>query len=234
MALPKLTTPKYELNIPSTGKTINYRPYLVREEKILMIAMESEDDKQMTSAITDIIASCTFDEIDVTKLTMSDVEYIFAKLRAKSVGETTLVHLPCEKCEHMNEVTINLDKELNVTAPGETKIVITSDIIMVMKYPAMKDYLDLSNIEQSEVDKVFSLLSICIDSIVSGDEIFEASTHSRKELIEFLESLNQTQFKSVQAFIETMPHTFVKVAYTCKYCNHDHDIELKGLKNFFG
>ena len=134
MALPKISTPKYELTIPSTGKSIEYRPYLVREEKLLMIALESADEMQMVSAIKQIVAACTFDVVDVNRLAMFDVEYIFAKLRAKSVGETAKVSLDCDKCEAKNNVTINIEDDINVTEQADPKIVKTLRTLKLINY----------------------------------------------------------------------------------------------------
>lgn len=233
MALPKLNVPKYELKIPSTGKKASYRPYLVKEEKILMLAIESDDQAQMTNALKDIIAACTFGEISVNKLTLFDVEYIFAKLRSKSVGETSKVKLPCESCETSNEVDIDLDS-VGITEIPNKKIELTDDTGMIMKFPSMSDYLDIQNSDADNVDKIFAVISACIESIYSGDEMFDAATHSKEELNEFIESLNTEQFARVNAYLSKMPTAFVMANFKCSNCNHENEIELKGMMNFFG
>jgi hypothetical protein len=234
MALPKLTAPKYELTIPSTKKTVGFRPYLVKEEKILMIAMESEDDNQMTVAIKQIIDACTFNELDVNKLAMFDIEYIFAKLRAKSVGENVNVKLPCESCEHSNTVSINLETEIQVSEGAEENIKLTDDTGLIMKYPSMADYQDMQNSKESDIDKIFIMITLSINSIYSGDELFDAKSHSRAELIEFIDSLNADQFKKIRNFLDKIPVAYVNAKFKCESCNHENNIELKGLKNFFG
>jgi hypothetical protein len=170
MALPKLNTPKYDLKIPSTGTEITYRPYLVREEKILMIAMESEDQKSMSKALLDIIESCTTD-VKTSKLTMFDVEYIFAKLRAKSVGETSEVSVKCDKCEADNKTKVNLE-EVSITDLPDTKIELTPTTGLVMKFPSMNDYTDIQNEESlSNVDTIFAIIISSIESIYYGDNL---------------------------------------------------------------
>lgn len=233
MALPKLNTPKYDLKIPSTGTEIAYRPYLVREEKILMIAMESENQKSMSKALLDIIESCTTD-VSAAKLTMFDVEYIFAKLRAKSVGETSEVSVKCEKCEADNKVKISLD-EVSITSLPDTKIELTPTTGLVMKFPSMNNYTDIQNEDKlSNVDKIFSVIISSIESIYDGENLYQAGDHTRSELSEFIESLNSNQFKLIQEFLDSMPQAYVKLKYKCEECGHDHDSDLKGMMNFFG
>jgi hypothetical protein len=234
MALPKINTPKYELTIPSTGKSIEYRPYLVREEKLLMLALESESEMQMVSAIKDIVSACTFDVVDVNRLAMFDIEYMFAKLRAKSVGETAKVTLDCDSCEAKNEVVINIEEDISTTEKKDSKIALTDNMGLVMKYPSMSSFLDVQNSDDTEVDKLFDLIAMSIGSIYDGDEVHDGDSHSTKDKVEFIESLSGDQFKKVQQWLADLPQAYVSVKYTCSECKHEHDIELKGLKNFFG
>jgi hypothetical protein len=232
MALPKLNTPKYNLNVPSSGKDVEYRPYLVREEKILMIAMESEDTKQMSTALLSIIDSCT-EGLDIKNMAMFDVEYIFAKLRAKSVGETSEVSVKCEKCEADNKATISLDS-VSVTDMPTTKIELTPTTGLIMRFPSMKAYEDIENKKTtSNVDKIFSVIVSCIQSIYDGEELFDADSHTKAELGEFIESLNSEQFKKVQEFLDAMPQAYVMLDYICEACGEHHNSELKGMANFF-
>ena len=233
MALPKLNTPKYDLKIPSTGTEITYRPYLVREEKILMIAMESEDQKSMSKALLDIIESCTTD-VKTSKLTMFDVEYIFAKLRTKSVGETSEVSVKCDKCEADNKTKVNLE-EVSITGLPDTKVELTPTTGLVMKFPSMNDYTDIQNEESlSNVDTIFAIIISSIESIYDGDNLYQADAHTKLELTEFIESLNTAQFKLIQDFLDSSPQAFVNLKYKCEECGHDHDTQLKGMMNFFG
>jgi len=237
MSLPKLNTPTYELDVPSTGKTISYRPYLVREEKILMLAMESNDERQMIRAIRDVISACTNDELDMSRIAMSDMEYIFTQLRSKSVGETVQIGMKCSECETQNEVELNLDK-VKVTSPEEVSdtIELTDTIGVKMKYPSVDKVLESTSKEDSgsTVDRIFDLLIDCIDSIYSGEELFDASTQPRKEITEFIESLNAEQFTRVRRFVENIPSAQIDVAFKCKNCGQDNNNTLRGLANFFG
>jgi hypothetical protein len=233
MALPQLNVPKYDLSIPSTGVVVKYRPYLVKEEKLLMIALESQDEKQMTMAVTDIVDSCTMNQLKMHSLTMFDIEYIFTKLRSKSVGETAKVKLPCTKCEEKNSVDIDLEM-VQVTEKPDTKIQLTEDTGLIMKFPSLSDYQDVQNSDASNVDKIFAIIVSSIDSIYSGDEMFDTSSHSKKELLDFVESLSAEQFKKVQVFLDAMPAVYINALFECESCGEHNEIELKGLANFFG
>ena len=233
MALPKLNAPIYNLVIPSTGKEINYRPYLVREEKLLLIAMESEDIKQIETALLNIIQACV-DDTEVNKLTRFDVEYIFSKLRSKSVGETSELMVKCEECEAENKVLINIDGVL-VTDKPDTKIELADSTGIIMKFPNMKDYKDIENLEtESSVEALFNVVVSSIESIYQGEDLFPADAHTKKELHDFVDSLNTTQFKLIQNFIEKSPQAYINVKFQCEACNHNHDNDLKGMANFFG
>lgn len=234
MALPQLNVPKYELTVPSTGERVKYRPYLVKEEKILMIALESQDEVQMIEAMKSLISACTDNAVNTNKMPMFDLEYIFTKIRTKAVGETTKIKLPCESCEASVEVDVDLDGDLKVSKGREKKIPLTDDTGLIMKYPSISDYRDAVESKDTEIDKIFKLIARSIDTIYSGDEIFEAGTHSEKELISFIESLNSAQFLIVKDFFDNMPQASIDVNYKCLSCGHEHTMELKGMQNFFG
>lgn len=234
MALPQLNVPKYSLTVPSTGEVVKYRPYLVKEEKVLMMALESQDEKQMIEAIKELIASCTDGVLRVNKLSMFDLEYIFTKIRTKSVGESTKVKIPCGSCKELVEVDVDLDVGLKVSKGREKKIELTDDTGLIMKYPSIDDYTDVTESDASEIDKVFKLIVRSIDTIYSGDEVFDARTHSEKELISFIESLNSAQFVIVKDFFDNMPQAAIDVEYKCHACGHENKMELKGMSNFFG
>ena len=233
MALPKLNTPTYNLNIPSNGKEINYRPYLVREEKILMIAMESDDMIQVENALLEIIKSCVTG-IDVNELTRFDSEYVFSKLRAKSVGETAKVAIKCEDCSHSNEVVVNIDS-VSVTDIPSTKIELSDNTGIIMKFPSMKDYKEIQKLKaDNNIDALFNVIISSIESIYQGEDLFHASSHTRTELNDFVDSLNSAQFKLIQNFITNMPQAYINLNFKCEECGHEHDTELKGMANFFG
>jgi hypothetical protein len=236
MALPKLNTPTYELTIPSTNETISYRPYLVKEEKILLLALESQDERQMIRAIKDVIAACTDGAVDTSRIAMFDLEYIFTQLRAKSVGESVQLSVKCDHCEKNNDVEINLEnvrlsnsKELNNT------IELTDTIGVKMRYPSVDTVLQSRADENaSAVDLIFSLLIECVDSIYSGEEIFDATSQSREELNEFLESLNSEQFSRIREFVENIPAAEIDASFKCLQCGEYNEKLLRGLANFFG
>ena len=236
MALPKLNSPTYELKVPSTGNSISYRPYLVKEEKILMMAMESNDNEQMMRAVKDVIRSCTSDSVDVDTLAMFDIEYIFTQLRAKSVGETSTVSVKCSECGSSNDVDVNLE-EVYVNVPDSTThtISLTDTVGVSLKYPSVNAMVKAQSSDtKSEIDRVFDLIVACIDSIYSDDEIFDAKEQSEKELKEFIESLNTQQFNKVRDFIESIPSAAINVEFMCMSCSEHNSFEVKGLGNFFG
>jgi len=236
MALPKLDSPTYQLKVPSTGESVSYRPYLVKEEKLLMMAMESNDTNQMMNAVKNVIRSCTSDSVDVNALAMFDIEYIFTQLRAKSVGETSTIKVKCQSCDASNEVDVNLE-EVRVDVPDSSTqtIALTDNVGVTLRYPAVDVMVKVQADEKkSDVDKVFDLITACIDSIYSGDEIFDAKEQSPSELKEFIESLNTQQFNSIREFIESIPSASIDVSFTCVSCSEQNSFEVKGLGNFFG
>lgn len=238
MALPTIEAPKYEVKIPSTGKRIQYRPYLVKEEKILMIASESEDQTQIMTAVKDVIRACTYEKVDPDKLTTFDLEYIFLKLRAKSVGETSKVSIKCEKCEKPTVVEINIDAiEIDMSGRNSaSKIQLTDKIGVNMTYPSMKAAARAAeNIEKDKINSAMDVVISCVDSIFDEKKVYPASESSRDELIAFIESLNQTQFGKIQEFIQEMPKLKHTVDFTCsnKDCKCANSITLEGMANFF-
>jgi len=234
MALPKLDTPRYEMKVPSTGKKVVYRPYLVKEEKILMLALESSDETQMIRAIKDVISSCTEQGVDVEKMTMFDLEYIFMRLRGKSVGETTDVSIKCKSCETKNDTKVNLDSVVvNVPKESARKIKLTDAVGVIMKYPSVNEMLEIQSSDETEVNKLFDVIAACIDSVYSGDEIFDSGSQSAKEMKEFIESLNSNQFNKLKDFIQDMPAATIAVDFTCSSCNVHNQFDVKGLANFF-
>lgn len=234
MALPKIETPKYRLTVPSTDVQVEFRPYLVKEEKILMMAMESQDQRQMMAAIKDIIASCTFDQVNVDKLTTFDLEYIFVQMRAKSVGEIAKIGLSCESCKTKNEVDVNLEEiEVRGKDQAEDRIDLTDDIGIKMKYPDVNTVMDNLGEGAEEVDRIFALMIACIDYIYQGDQIFDAGEQPKQELVEFVDSLSSEQFGRIQKFFEAMPQTASTIEFDCDNCKEHNKIEVKGLVNFF-
>lgn len=237
MALPTLSTPTYELEVPSTKKKIKYRPFLVKEEKILLLAMETEDEKQMANAVKTILSNCIqTPRFKVDSLALFDIEYIFLNIRGKSVGETVDLQITCpDDDQTVVDVSINLD-DIQVQKNGEhTNILkMNDDVSVVMKYPSMDLFIKNNmNDSGSEVDDVFEIASMCIDQIVDGEEVYEASNSSKQEITDFLEGMDTKQFLMVQKFFETMP----KLSHTVKVTNPNtkvkSDVVIEGLASFF-
>jgi len=235
MALPSIQTPRYEIRIPSTNARVTYRPYLVKEEKILMLARESADPKQISRAVKDVVASCTFGAVDPDKLSSFDLEYIFLKLASKSVGEVSKLTLKCEKCGVPNPVEINLD-EITVDMSGQPspRIKLTDKIGVVMRWPTVDLISDLSDKSGGNVQEVImSLIVGCIDAIFDENGTYRADDHSQEELTAFVESLNRTQFTQIQKYVEAIPQLQHSVEFCCGKCNEKNSMLIKGLNNFF-
>ena len=238
MPLPKIATPTYELELPSTGETIKYRPFLVKEEKLLVIALESEDTKQITTAIKSVIKNCILTRgIKVENLPTFDIEYLFLNIRGKSVGEEIEVNITCPDDEEtITAVIVNLDDiKVQKNEDHTNKIKIDDSVMMEMKYPSLDQFIK-NNFEfsdKSAMDQSFELIGSCIDKIYTEDEVWSTSDVSKKEVIEFLESMNSSQFKDIEKFFETMP----KLSHTLKVTNPKTKVEsevvLEGLASFF-
>ena len=238
MPLPKISTPTYELELPSTGQTIKYRPFLVKEEKLLVIALESEDTKQITNAIKTVIKNCIETKgIKVESLPTFDIEFLFLNIRGKSVGEEIEVNIICpDDGETQVPVKINVDDIKVQKNPDHNKqIKLDDSIMMEMKYPSLDQFIK-SNFDLSAdntMDQSFDLISSCIDKIYTEDEVWSTSDVTKKELVEFLDQMNSSQFKEIEKFFETMP----KLSHTIKVKNPNTGVEsevvLEGLTSFF-
>ena len=237
MTLPKLSTPTYELVVPSTNKKIKYRPFLVKEEKILLLAMETEDENQMANAVKTILSNCIqTPRFKIDNLALFDIEYIFLNIRGKSVGETVDLKITCPDDEVTTvDVQIDLD-EITVEKQEDHSNIIkmNDDVSVVMKYPSMDLFIKNNMSESSsEVDDVFEIASMCIDQIVDGEEVYEASNSSKKEINEFLEGMDTKQFLKVQKFFETMPKLSHTVSVTNPNTQVTSAVVIEGLASFF-
>lgn len=235
MALPKLETPTYSTTIPSTGREIEYRPFLVKEEKILMMAQESQDTAQAISALKKIISSCTFGKVDPNELTTYDAEYLFLQLRIKSVGETVEFQIKCADpdCDGMTDVVVDLS-EVEVVQPDvkvDTNIKLNDSIGMTLKEVTLKDAVGLSG---KDMDDITGLVSCVIDTIYDEDKVYNVADVSKKELAVFIDSLNHHQLETITTFIQNQPAIKKEVKYTCVKCGKENVIELRGLQDFFG
>ena len=238
MPLPKTVTPTYSLEIPSIKKEIKYRPFLVKEEKILIIAMESEDPKQIAEALKTVIGNCIITRgIKVDQLSIFDIEYIFLNVRGKSVGEDVDVLLTCpDDGTTQVPVTINLDDISVVVKPEHSRDIKLDDTLMLrMKYPSMKEFIknNFSNDGGMGVDDTFEMIVSCIDQIYSEEESWPASDSTKKELEEFLEQLTSQQFKEIEKFFNTMPKLSHTISIKNPNTGVERDITLEGLTSFF-
>jgi len=238
MPLPKIVTPTYSLEIPSIKKEIKYRPFLVKEEKILIIAMESEDPKQIAEALKTVIGNCIITRgIKVDQLSIFDIEYIFLNVRGKSVGEDVDVLLTCpDDGTTQVPVTINLDDISVVVKPEHSKdIKLDDNLKLRMKYPSMKEFIknNFSNDGGMGVDDTFEMIVSCIDQIYSEEESWPASDSTKKELEEFLEQLTSQQFKEIEKFFNTMPKLSHTISIKNPNTGVESDITLEGLTSFF-
>lgn len=239
MPLPKVNTPTYELELPSTGKKIRYRPFLVREEKILIMALESESMKQITDAIVQILSDCILTKsVKVSDLSTFDIEYLFLNVRAKSVGETVEVNVTCpDDGETTVQMEIDIDSiKVQKTSEHTNIIKLDDNLSMKLKYPSLEQFVE-NNFETSDdtsdVNKSLSMITSCIDIIYDSEESWSAADCTKKELDEFLEQLNTKQFKEIETFFVTMP----KLSHTVKVKNPNTGVEsevvLEGLASFF-
>lgn len=233
MALPTLSSPKFEIKLPSSGKTVQYRPYLVKEEKILLMAMESKDSKQILTAVQDVIDACTFGKVNSSEIPLFDLEFLFLKLRAKSVGEVAKLILKCEIDGHENEVSVNLD-EVKVVKPAEVNNVIplTDKVGVTLRYPSVKDVSSIEGDIQSS-DSLISLIASSIESIYDETAVHLAKDSTHEEMKSFVESLNRTQFQKIEKFFMSMPRLEHTIKYTCSKCGHENSVTLVGLQSFF-
>jgi len=229
MALPTISTPTYTLKLPSSGEIIKYRPFLVKEEKVLLMAAESGDEKEIAIAVNSIIKNCVKDEVDTDSLAVFDIEYLFLNLRSKSIGESVKLIIPCEHCENECKVSVNLsDINVEKTEGHNKKIQLTDSIGVIMKYPTFKAT------ETIDIDKdPLKIINMCIDQVYDSKSVYNTKDSSEEELVEFVDSLNQEQFKKIQEFFETMPKLRKEVDFKCSKCEKENNVVVDRLQDFF-
>jgi len=233
MALPKLDSPVYELEQPSTGEKIKYRPFLVKEQKTLMMAQESEDDKQVKEALAGLISNCTFSEIDPYKVPLFDIEFLFLRIRGKSVGETVDLSLLCpdDNKTRVNK-SINLEEiGVNMKVGHTNEIEITDKIKMIMRYPTLNDMEDIDDVTQ--LGSVFPMILRCVHEIHDGEKIYNRVDMSEKDLEEFIDSLTGEQFEKVGEFFETMPKVQHAIEVTNPNTKKKGEVVIEGIQSFF-
>lgn len=247
MGLPKIAVPEYSLILPSTGEEIKYRPFLVKEEKILLMAMESDDEKQITDATKAVIRNCVFGDINIETLPMFDIEFIFLWLRGRSKGEEIELKYSCPTCKGEIPIFFNIeDVNVHKTNDHTNRIQITDDLGICLKYPDMKLQEKINSINSDqEVEVIFETILLSIDYLYDNEKTYPAKDHTTAEMEEFLESLSDDQFQKIAKFFETMPKLKHDVVLECKnkvkgegkkkdkVCGYKEDMTLEGLQSFF-
>ena len=238
MPLPKLNTPTYELTLPSSNRKVKYRPFLVKEEKILLIAMESEDEKEMQNAVKQILKNCILTRgISVDKLAVFDIEYLFLNIRGKSVGEDIKLNIVCPDDEVTEvEVSVNVeDVKIQKSDKHDPVIQLTDQVAIVMKYPSMEMFVknNITGESQQKVDTIFDMTIDCISQVVEGEDVLEAKSFSKKEMLEFVETFDTQQFQKIQDFFETMPKLSHKIKVLNPKTNVKSEVVIEGLSSFF-
>ena len=237
MALPQVVLPTYELELPSNSKKIKYRPFVVKEEKLLLLALETNDEKQIENAVRSLLKGCIQSRVKVDDLALFDLEYIFLNIRAVSVGEVVQMNITCED-DGSTQVRYNLnltDVKVNKPEGHSNKIMISDKMGLIMKYPSFEEFVKVSIMGQSPTaDSVVEIMANCIDQIFDGEEVYDSSTTSKKEFVEFIEKLTNKQFEEVQKFFNDAP----ALEHTIKVKNPNtgvlNEVTISGLSNFFG
>jgi hypothetical protein len=237
MALPKMNAPLYNVTIPSSKKEVKFRPFLVKEEKSLLLAQQSEDPKVMINTLKSIIENCIVDDVDVDKLATFDYEYLFTQIRAKSVGEIVELLFLCDTCDDDKaKAQVNLDiSKFKVEFPEghDNKISLFDDVGIVMNNPTLATLDKLEKIKEGDVNSIFDVVADCMESVYTTEEVFNTKDQTKQEVIDFLENLTQEQFKKIESFFLTMPKLHQKVEYNCPVCNKHHVKTMEGLASFF-
>lgn len=233
MALPRLNeSPKHEMVIPSSGKTVRFRPYLVKEEKVLLIAFENGDVAQAMKAIIDTIFACVDDDITIQELTTFDVEYMFTQIRAKSVGETSTINVKCQECSHDNEYSVNL-QELAIEIPERENVIeLLPEVSVEMKYPGADSFLSMKA-EATQTETVLELVANSIAAVLTEEERIDVKDETRQMMDEFIDSLTGEQFKKVSEYVMEIPTLKKGVEFDCGNCGHHNKTELTGFTDFF-
>ena len=237
MALPKLEVPIYELTVPSTDEKIKYRPFLIKEEKILLIAMESGANEDVIQAVKQIVSECTFNTLKLGNMPMFDVEYIFLQIRSKSVGEVSKLKILCrDDGETYANVEVDLTEiEVQVNDDHTNKIELTDEMGVIMRYPTI-DSFSTAGISDITADNMLDVIVTCIDKIYDkkGEEVYDSKDSSKKELMDFVEGMNTTQFQDVQAFFDSMPKLRHEITVVNPKTKVENKVALSGLNDFFG
>ena len=235
MALPKLNdTPKYSVKIPSTQMSVRFRPFLVKEEKVLLLAMESDDTKDIILAILDTISACVADNIEVNKLTTYDIEYVFTQIRSKSVGETTTVGIECESCKEPNQVKVDIN---SIQVQGLDKVnynvSLSADMELELKHPTYSDIVNDPAIDENNpTETLFAMIRHCMKNLKTEDQLINLEDETAENIDDFIGSMNTEQFESVTKFVDSVPVMQYDVEFDCE-CGHHNKKALRGIQSFF-
>ena len=237
MPLPKLEVPTYDLKLSSIEEAITFRPFLVKEEKILLTALEGEQ-QDMIRAMKQIMNNCVETEINLDELPLFDLEYLFLNLRSKSVGETSNLLVTCQECNQENPLSIDL-ATIELQFPDEevdSNVMLSDTVGVLLKYPTvdMLKYVDIDIGETVDLDTTFEILEHCIDTLYDGDELYDLQDYTKKEKEEFFNSLTQKQFQDIQEYFDNIPKLSHQVEYKCRSCETEQSLTIEGLQNFFG
>lgn len=235
MALPQLnSTPSYRITIPSLGKKTTFRPFLVKEQKALLIAYETQDKTDMVRAITRTIHACIEEPIEET-LTTFDVDYLFTQIRAKSVGEVVDLSIKCEECNASNDISIELD-DIQMSKETQSDIIeLTDEVSLKMRYPSYDDFLSNEKLLDTEsmTESLMELIMVCLDSVLTEEERFSIKDESKEDVINFIDSMTSDQFERVTEFVQNMPAISKDIEFTCISCKHENKRTLQGMEDFF-
>lgn len=236
MALPKLNSaPKYELTIPSTGQEIYFRPFLVKEQKVLLIAYESKDRKQVVKAILDTVDACIESEIDVRSLATFDIDYLFTQIRAKSVGEKVDIRVKCTSCDYFNDVQVNLEEIQVPKVEGSKVVELNKEISIKLRYPSYYQFIQNPKIleSKSDTETIMEIIISCMESIQTEEENILLKDESREEIVRFLDSMTSEQFEKISSFVQKMPTMNKDIDFECVSCSKENNVTLQGIDDFF-
>ena len=235
MPLPQLEVPTYELKLSSLRKKIEFRPFLVKEEKILLTALEG-DQQDMVRAMKQIMDNCILTEINLDELPLFDLEYLFLQLRSKSIGETSELMLNCQECETSNAVSVDLSGiELQFPEKKiDPNIMLTETVGITLKYPTVDMFRYISMDEEFNFDTTIEILEHCVDTLYDGEEVYDLQDYTKEEINVFFECLTQKQFQLIQEYFDNMPKLAHQINFKCTSCESDQTLEVEGLQNFFG
>jgi hypothetical protein len=235
MALPTLNVPYYETTLPCTGRKIKYRPFLVKEEKVLLVAAEDGSNSVVSKALIDVVNACCSEDIHASSLPVSDLEYLFLQIRIKSVGEVVEANIPCQHCEEPTKIHVDLTKvDVNKEDSVDPVIQLTDEVGVKLNYPSM-DIVTKNATEDGEIDtsQSFDVVADCIEYIFDKDSTYSSEDHTKEEIIEFLDSLSQKQFSKITDFFSTIPSMTYDLNYKCPLCKKENEKKLEGIQDFF-